>query len=149
METFSITTRLTTAEYAKVFFKGLYKRPVFILSTVLGLYLIMSPFIYGESDTPLYETAVGCFLLLAPCLIALAAIKQFTSNPSFKNDVTYTFSESGVTVQGQTFKGEFVWAHINKQKEIGRFLILYHTKKAGTFIDKSKLTQEQVEFIKG
>jgi hypothetical protein len=29
---------LTTKEYAKVMFAGLYKKPAFILSTLLGLY---------------------------------------------------------------------------------------------------------------
>ncbi len=51
-------------------------------------------------------------------------------------------------VQGLTFKGEFVWAHIIKQKEIANFLILYHSKKAGNFIDKTKLTLDQLQFIK-
>jgi hypothetical protein len=53
-----------------------------------------------------------------------------------------------VTVQGLTFKSEFLWAHIIKQKESGKFLILYQTKKTGNFIDKSKLTAAQLAFIK-
>ena len=53
-----------------------------------------------------------------------------------------------MTVQGLTFKGEFVWAHIIKQKEIGNFLILYHSKKMGNFINKTKLTSDQLQFIK-
>ena len=53
-----------------------------------------------------------------------------------------------MTVQGITFKVEFLWAHIIKQRELNKFLILYHGKKMGNFIDKTKLTYDQVKFIK-
>jgi hypothetical protein len=154
MENFSITSRLTTKEYAKIMFVGLYKKPGFILATLLGLYymvtLILNYFNIANfyKDTPYFEIFCGLFLLVAPTLIVIIAVRQFISNPSFKNDITYTFSETGITVQGLTFKGKFVWAHIIKQKELGSFLILYHSKKAGNFIDKSKLTSGQLQFIK-
>ena len=135
-------------------FVGLYKKPGFILATLLGLYfmvtLILDYFniVSLYTDTPYFEIFCGLFLLLAPTLIVIISVRQFVSNPSFKNDITYTFGETGMKVQGLTFKGEFVWTHIIKQKELGNFLILYHSKKAGNFIDKSKLTLDQLQFIK-
>jgi hypothetical protein len=154
MEDFTIKTRLTTKEYTKVMFVGLYKKPAFILATVLGFYLITTViFNYLDvidyyNDTPLFEIICGTFLLLAPSLIVLIAVRQFTSNPSFQNEMTYIFSDSGVDILGLTFKSEFLWTHIIKQKELGKFLILYHNKKFGNFIDKTKLTADQLNFIK-
>lgn len=154
MEDFSITTRLTTNRYARIMFVGLYKKPGFILATLLGLYfmvtLILNYFniVSFYTDTPYFEIFCGLFLLLAPTLIVIISVRQFVSNPSFKNDIKYTFGETGMTAKGLTFKGEFVWTHIIKQKEIGNFLILYHSKKAGNLIDKTKLTLDQLKFIK-
>lgn len=154
MDDFTIKTRLTTKEYRKVMFIGLYKKPAFIVATLLGLYLITTVvldylnIINYYSDIPLFEIICGTFLLLAPTLIVLIAVRQFTSNPSFQNDMTFTFGESGVAIQGLTFKSEFLWTHIIKQKELSKFLILYHNKKFGNFIDKTKLTTEQLNFIK-
>jgi hypothetical protein len=141
MQDFSITTLLTTKEYTRIMFVGLYKKPVFILATNLGI-------IESYSETPFFEISCGAFLLLAPTIITFIAVQQFKSNPSFKNDITYTFTNNSVSCQGLTFKSEFLWTHIIKQKEIGKYLILYHTKKFGSFIDKTKLTTEQIEFIK-
>lgn len=59
--------------------------------------------------------------------------------------MTYTFSENGVVIQGSTFKSEFLWEHIVKQKELDKFLILYHSKKFGNFIDKTKMTVDQLD----
>ena len=154
MDDFSITSRLTRKEYTKIMFAGIYKKPAFIIATLLGLYFIVTVIVdYFKvvsfyADTPYFEIICGLFLLLSPTLIVLISVRQFISNPSFQNDIKYTFSENGLTVQGLTFKGEFVWTHIIKQKEIGNFLILYHTKRAGNFIDKSKLTTDQLNFIK-
>ena len=154
MDDFSITTRLTSKDYSQVMFLGLYRKPVFILLTIFGIYLIGTSIldhfkiIDFYTDTPYLEIFGGLFLLLFPTLIVIIAVRQFLSNPGFQNEIKYTFSEDGVKVQGLTFKGEFLWAHIIKQKEINRFLILYHSEKMGNFIDKTKLTAEQIQFIK-
>jgi len=154
MEDFTIKTRLTRNAYVKVTYVGLYKKPAFILSTLLGAFLLTtlvldySNTIEYYTDMPWFEIIFGTFLLLAPTLLVLVAVRQFTSNPSFENDMTFTFSDSGVVIHGVTFKSEFIWAHIIKQKEVGKFLILYHNSKFGNFIDKTKLTSDQLIFIK-
>lgn len=154
MEDFTITTRFTTKEYAKIIFVELYKKPGFILATLLGFYyeatVMLNYFqvISYYSATPYFEIFCGLFLLLAPTLIVIMSVRQFISNPSFQNDMKYTFSENGFTIKGLTFKGEFLWTHIIKQKELNNYLILYHTKKMGNFIDKRKLTLDQLQFIK-
>jgi hypothetical protein len=154
MNNFSITTHLTTKEYVKIMYLGLYRKPGFILATLLGLYFATTiildylNLIDWYANTPTFEIVCGAFLLLAPTLIVFIAIRQFTSNPSFQNDITYSFSDDGIACQGLTFKSEFLWTHIIKQKELGKFLILYHNNKFGNFIDKTKLTEEQLNFIK-
>ncbi|HWK08372.1 MAG TPA: hypothetical protein VNS58_32320 [Puia sp.] len=154
MEDFTITSRLTTKQYAKVMFLGLYKKPAFILATLIGLYYIVTlildyfKIINYYSDTPYFEIFCGLFLFLSPTLIVIISVRQFLSNASFKNDIKYTFGEKGMAVEGLTFKGEFLWTHIIKQKEVSNFLILYHSKKMGNFIDKTKLTLDQLQYIK-
>jgi len=151
---FSITSKMTPREYAKVMFIGLYKKPAFILCAVVGLYLLTTVFldylgVINYYDTkPLFEISGGAFLVLAPTLIVIISVRQFKSNPSFQNDIAYTFNDDGMAVQGITFKSEVSWRHIIKQKEIAGFLILYHTKRFGNFIDKSKLSEDQLLFIK-
>jgi hypothetical protein len=154
MDDFSVKTRLTAKEYAKVMIIGLYKKPTFILTALFGLFpliiVILDHFkiINYAFGTPFVELLCGLFILSAPSLITIIAVRQFISNPSFQHDIKYTFSERGMAVEGITFKGEFLWAHIIKQKEISQFLILYHSKRMGNFIDKRKLTLDQLQFIK-
>ncbi|WP_196781425.1 YcxB family protein [Flavobacterium sufflavum] len=145
---------MTTKEYAKIMFVGLHKKPVFIVCAILGIYYIITfllhylKIINFYTDTPSFEIFMCLFLLLSPSLITVLSVRQFISNESFSNDIKYTFTENGIAVEGQTCKAEYLWSHIIKQKEINKFLILYHTKKTGNFIDKTKLTLEQLKFIK-
>jgi hypothetical protein len=151
---FSITSCLNKQEYIKFMFVGLYKKLYYIIVTIFGLCLLTISALGAFSTinfnvySPLTDAILGLFLLLSPSLIVLLALSQIKSNPSFLKNITYTFTDEGVTVTGMTFKSEFLWEHIIKEKEIGKFLILYHTKKSGNFIDKSKLTPEQLLFIK-
>jgi hypothetical protein len=153
MEDFSITTRLTAKDYSKVMFLGLYRKTGFIVATIGGCCLMVTIILDHfnimkfYSDTPYFEFCCALFILLAPTLIVIIAVRQFLSNPNL-NEIEYTFSENGIRIQGLTFKGEFLWAHIIKQKELSKFLILYHSKKMGNFVDKTKLTTDQVQFIK-
>ena len=154
MEDFTIETHLTTREYVRVMFIGLYKKPGFILASVVGLFLVTTSVLnYMEvvdyyTYNPLADILLGLLLLLAPALIVLISVRQFISNPSFKHNIIYTFSDNGIIVQGLTFKAEFLWAHIIKQKELSKFLILYQSKKFGNFIDRTKMTTSQLQFIK-
>ncbi len=154
MEDFSITTQLTARDYSKAMFVGFYKRPSILLMAVFGIYLVITVIlnyfniINFYSEIPYFEISGGLFLLLLPPVIVIIAVRQFLSNPSFQKEIKYTFTENGMLVQGLTFKGEFLWAHIIKQKEISNFLILYHSKKMGNFIDKRKLKSDQIKFIK-
>ena len=133
---------------------GLYKKTGFIISAMVGLYLLTTvvldrlQIINYYADIPYFEFFCGLIILLGPVLITCIAVRQFNSNPDFQQNIQYTFSDNGVAIQGNTFKGEFLWAHVTKQKEISNFLILYHTKKMGNLIDKTKLTKEQLQFIK-
>lgn len=154
MENFTITTQLTTKEFAKVMIIGLYKKPGLILATLLGIYYIITFLLDGfkivnfYQEVPYFEIAISLFLLLSPTIITLIAVRQFNSNISFKNGIKYTFDDNGFLVEGSTFKGEFSWNHIVKIKEIDNFLLLYHAKNTGNYIDKRKLTLHQIDFIK-
>lgn len=120
MEDFSITTRLTVKEYAKAIAIGFYKNIKVILSTILGIYLLVTAILDHFNiidfypDTPYFEFYSGLFILLAPALIVAISVRQFISNPSFQNDIKYTFGEKGIAVEGATFRGDFLWAHIIK-----------------------------------
>lgn len=154
MDTFSCTTQLNSKIVAGIMGKGLYKKPSIIFAQILGLYFISTiildhyNIINWYSGTPYWEIGLGLFLLLAPILILFISIVQFNSNPANKEAILYTFSNQGVEIKGNSYLSKLDWIYFMKQKEIGQYLILYHSKKFGSYIDKTMLTDAQIEFIK-
>jgi hypothetical protein len=151
MEDFSITTRMTGNEYSKATFIGLYRKPRIILAGIFGIVLII---LGGLEKNSLYsyepsvEITIGVYFLLVPTISVLRSVKYFRSTPGVRDEITYTFNQSGYIVQGHTIKAEIQWTRIIKREEIGKFLILYLSNRVGNFIDKTKLTSGQLEFIR-
>jgi len=152
MENFTISTQLTAKDYARITLTSLYKKPGMILAAIVGTYLVFAEFFdeinVVHYDTPHMEIILGSFLVLFPLLIVLIGVKEFNSDTKYRGSIKYTFDENGMLAEGKTFKSEYMWAHIMKQREIGNYLILQHTKRTASFLDKTKLSAEQLSFIK-
>ena len=154
MEDFSITIRLKVGDYVKLMYTGLYSKPLSIISAAIGIFLLSSVAlnavgaIYIYPSTPYFQLFLGLFALFYPPLVVLISLRRFKSNPSYLNDMIYTFREDGFAVSAQTFKADYKWGQINKEKEIKNYLILYKLPKFGHIIDKTKLTAAQLQFIK-
>jgi hypothetical protein len=154
MDDFTIITRFTKSDYTRFLYREIYKKPLIILATLVGLYLFVTSVLsYFQIENPytkdpFFDLVLGIIILLGPTIMVFIAAKGYMSNPSLQHDVEYTFNNDGVNVQGLTFKSELMWAHIIKLKETKKFLILLSSKRLGNFIDKSKLTPEQIQFIK-
>ena len=154
MQDFTISTTVTKKDYKDFLYASFYKKPKYILITLLGVYLIATVILNYYSvidyyhETPYFEMIAGLFILLFPTIIVQIAAKGYHSNPSFQYEMNYTFGEDGIVIKGLTFQSILKWTHIVKQKESKNYLLLFSSNKLGNFIDKSKLTQEQIEFIK-
>lgn len=154
MDDFTIRTKIIPKEYIQTMYIGMYKKPFVIIITLIGLFLITTVVldhfhqINFYTERPTVEIGLGLFCLLIPSITIFQALKQIRSNKNLRDFITYTFGETGITAQAITYKAEFLWEHIIKQRELGKYLILYPNKAGGYFIEKSALTTDQLNFIK-
>jgi hypothetical protein len=154
MDSFTVTTLVTKKEYRKYLIGTLYKKPFTIIAMLLGLYMLfmaMADFqhlSFGTPDSFLSDLGIGLFLVLFPVLVTLIASAKFRQNPSMHHEITYTFSEDAIIVKGLTFNSTLQWPHIIKLRETKKFLLLHPNRQTANFVDKSKLTDEQIAFIK-
>jgi hypothetical protein len=151
MNSFTVTTLVTKKDYTAFLFAALYKKPVTIIASLIGLYMLLMaalPSLFGNSDSLIFNLGFGLFLVLHPFIIASLLSRQFNANPEMRHEILYTFSEDSVVVKTLTCDSTVQWTHFIKLRETKKFLLLQHTKKAANIVDKTKLTQEQIQFIK-
>src|SRR6516225_5046185 len=106
MEDFSITTRLTEREYSRVLFILLYRKQGIVYTSIFGLLIVLGglKIIPFYSDATFLETLVGLYLLLLPTITVLRSLKEVRSTSGIQDEMTYTFNESGLIVQGSSHK---------------------------------------------
>lgn len=153
MQKFSTLVRLVSLEYARMMYAAFYRKPLFIILTIIGLYFMITVLLYYAglirfyTATPYFELFCGALLLLFPSLIVLMSVLQAKKSPAFKDGVRYTFSEAGVSMEISTGRTDVSWAHFTGCKDSGLYLMLNQNKRTGYILDKRQLSDEQVAFI--
>ena len=153
MEPFTISTLMTKKEYGNFFYKELYRKPGTIIATLAGLCILLIAELefagsLNYNGTPWLDLGLGIFILLGPSLVVFVSVKRFASNPSYCDDISYTFGEDGIIMNAKTFDATLKWEHIIKIKQTKKFLLLFAAAKMAYFIKTDRLTNEQIEFIK-
>lgn len=152
---FSLTSRITKKDFIWCSFLETYRRPPFIMIGIFGLAMFVSGLLEVAGLISFHRSSVysalfgGLFVVLIPLLLAWLTSVQLKSNPAMLKDMKYTFREDGYSVAGDTFSTDISWRHIIRQRESGKYIILYHNSNLGNFIDKTKMTAEQLAFVKG
>jgi len=152
MEPFTTTTLLTKKEYTRYLYRVIYKKPYYIIVTILGVILICCGIymylILAVLGDVLPVLAAGLFFILVPTINILIAIRNTFSNAALRHPITFIFSNDSIIVKGTTAEATYTWQHIVKVQEDVFYLVLYISKKAANFIKKDGLTREQISFIK-
>jgi len=81
-------------------------------------------------------------------IITFILSAKFNAIPSMKHEIVYTFSEDLIVIKASTCDSTMQWSHFIKVRETKKFLLLLATKRTASLVDKTKLTQEQIQFIK-
>ncbi len=156
MNTFSITHQLTLQEYRNLNYGLSLRRPLFIIINALaGLFLVYHVlllftrrFAILDDDTYsyfLFITVMGVTMLV---MVFFMTGRNFRTNYRLKENITYTFSDSGYTVNGESFTSNLDWSGVYKVKIIPGWLLIYQSKTIANLIKTHPIDQKQIEELK-
>lgn len=149
MEEFSATYNLTKSEYAKILLNAVYKKPLMIVITLSGLYLMADWYTFKESDEFFYvKLIVGICLLLIPPVRILSYLQKIKASKIIETDVILTFNEDFIRFQARSYKTEISWDYFLSFRETTNYLVLNVNKTDGYYLRKKIFTAEQRKFIK-
>ena len=147
------TVHLSLKEYQKANYTILYKRPLAIIVTSLGVLfmcLAIAGFLFSfwlSSQDPLVNFILGfCWCTYLPLSVYFRSKKVFASNKLMQEEVKWTVDEDSIKLQGQTYKSEFNWPGINRIQLLKDFMIIYMSKSTMYIIPrKSFHTDEEAQ----
>lgn len=145
---FTHTSQISPANYIKFLYGQYYKKPAIILIYLFSFYFL-SRIINGTASVPSFECYYIIFSIIFPNLMVYLNLKKPGVKKYVYAPMQYTFTDDVVLIQGADFKTELQWSAIKKVKVMKHLLFFKTSRTNGTLFDKSLLTAEEMEFIRG
>jgi len=145
-----IETELTFKEYLNVVCI-VYRKPIAILLSILGLVMFIGAIIYFFADTaPVKEpTYFAIFfglitVITLPLSAYFGARRNFYSDAVLQDPIIYEFEDDKIRVVGKTFTSDVSWNRVYKILELKQWILIYHSKSIAYIIPKQSFQEIQL-----
>lgn len=137
-----IETKIEFKDYLDWNIQLILRKPIVFISPVIILILVF--FNINEFNFYLYLIVLAGILIWAPFKIFHKIKKDFYSNPTLQESITYNFSSDKIQIFGETFESEFSWSTINRIIETKNWFTIYQSSNIANLIPKKNFTQQQI-----
>jgi len=115
----------------------------------IGAILYFLGFNIPVSEPPYLPLVLGSFLVLGfPILIYFNVKRDFYSNKSLREEISYEFGEKGFRQTGETFSAEVNWNSVFKIVELRNWILIYQSKMLMCPIHKESFDTDQLKDFK-
>lgn len=155
-----VKTFISQKDFIRFNFSIFFKNPAMIILTsiycfvlvVLVFDLVMKyihPQGNGEEPFPLTSLIIPIVGFSMVMGIYRASKKSYNSSYCLKKPITYTFSEAGISSQGNGFNSDLAWSTIYQVVENKKWLIIYQNKHVASVVTKTDFAnQEQLREVR-
>ena len=133
--------KMTLQEYRKLNFLLVYKRPMTIFLTFIGIINIIAFVMYLLGNTssfltnPIFNLIFGLAItLMTPLSIFYSTKKSYEINKYMQSETEWTITQEKIKIKGKSFEGEYDWTNIYKIIKVGNCIIIYKDRIIGNFI---------------
>lgn len=144
-----IEYKIEQSEYIKLMFFQTYKKPIFILTLILGLinlyFVIISLFLYEAFDDFTSLFIVIFALIFYPILLYVRFRNFYKSHKILGLRTITEIDDNGFSDIGEGFEAKILWQNIYKIKEIKNWILVYHNSTSYGFMPKRTMTKNQIQ----
>lgn len=127
-----------------------YRRPIYILVTLLLLFLlgmnVLLGVFLGAKGVPSSGPPI-VMLVLLPLITIFTAIRQYRSSPEYKKPVLFTFDEESVYIKADK-SGRSELSVLHKVVKTGSWLLIYQNPRMANMIPLRIVSGEQLLQLK-
>ena len=133
--------KMTLKDYRKLNFFLVYKRPMTIFLTFIGIINIFAFIMYLSGSTssfltnPVFNLIFGLIMtFLTPLSIFYSTKKSYATNKYMQSETEWTISDEKIKIKGKSFEGEYDWSNVYKIIKVSDWIIIYKDRIIGNFI---------------
>lgn len=128
-------------DYRKLNFMLVYKRPMTLFVSFIGLMNLMACVLYGLGygrdfmTAPLSNLLLGFFCAgLVPLSIFYNSKKTYDVNKYLQEESEWSVDENKIKIKGKSFESEYDWTNIYQIKRVGDWILIYKDRIICNFI---------------
>ena len=121
---------------------------IYSILLTLTLILLVSSRIPSSSSTSMIIGMSIFILLFLPCLVYIAAIREFESNKRLNEEVICSFDKEKFHIQGESFNTTCTWNKIYKFSETKKYFFVWQSKNSANIIPKRYMKEEDIECLR-
>jgi hypothetical protein len=152
---FSVKAYLTKPEFVSLSVRRTLASPIILFFTVIGLVgMILGLLEVLHLIRPVisvYPTLfMGFYFAIAfPAFNALLAARNYKYGVLSSREITYTFSEEGLSLQGDGIESTLLfWQGIVRKQRVGKHLLLFTDRVSAFILPMDGLSEGQLDFIR-
>ena len=148
-----VEAKLERKKYLKLMYLMVYRKPVIIFLTIIGIVMFIGSIAYVlgyrdlHTDPPYVPGVFGFFIVFViPYSILRNANKNFSSNGRLQEKIVYEFTSDLIKIKGHSFTTEMDWEKIYKVLELKNWILVYQNKYIFNVIPKKSFGEHLTEF---
>jgi hypothetical protein len=155
MTNLTVTTKLSLDDFKKINFYFLYRKRATKFSVALGTIMLLGiliPYIIGTTfftSFPVFPLAIGLVLTLIPPLSILRnARRNYDSNKTASEKITYEFEKEFVSISGESFHSKLSWDKLYEVAVTKSWFLIWQSRQTANAIPRRDISDEQIKLIK-
>jgi hypothetical protein len=152
---FSVKAYLTKPEFVSLSVRRTLASPIIIFFAIVGLVGIVLGLLEAlhiiQPIASVYSTLMmGFYFAIGfPIFNALLAARNYKYGVLSSREVTYTFSEEGLTLEGDGIESTLLfWQAIIRKQKVGKHLLLFTDRVSAFILPIDGLSAAQLDFIR-
>jgi hypothetical protein len=146
-----LKTKISLEDYRRINFLLIYKRPLMVFVTLMGIMNIISFLLYcfgvkafvSTLEYPLINLLIGAVLtFLVPISIYNNSKKIYNTNKYLQEESEWTIDKIRLSAKGPSYYSEFDWKKIYKIKKLNRWILIYQDKLIVNIIPLDSFSSE-------
>lgn len=144
--------KLTRKEMFAFLINNAYRKPMGVILFIFGIAcFVIAGMTYeqmGLQSTLLLILLGSIYTIIQPVMLWKNAGRQISKNPVYRNELCYSFDESGITVsQGENVTNKS-WEECYKAADYGKIVVIYIMVNNGIILPKAAIGEQYGEFVK-
>jgi len=146
-----IETQVTADDNIRMAFNIYYSRPAAIIIVVLGslfLVTLLACLVQGiefNGMSYFYLFLFGIvFLLTTPLILYFNTKKQYESNKSLQQVITYEFTEEKILLTSASISSDFPWENVYMVRETKSLFLIYQSRAVANLLPKRFFSAEEI-----